>query len=172
MPQCLIKRCGNDIEAREQEAEADCPQGDCADFQHLFRCVENAQKLRRKELERQKAQRHDCRCVKHTQLNCPHNALRIACAVVVCHDWHHAVIQTEHRHENKALQLEIHAEYCCRRRGKGNQYFVHAEGHDRTNRRHTDGRDADGINLFDCHTGKSVFFWRYYDIVVFLFVVP
>ena len=42
-----------------------------------------------------------------------HQAIGLSCAVVEADDRHHAVIQTEYRHEDEALQLEVYAEYGC-----------------------------------------------------------
>ena len=53
--------------------------------------------------------------------------------VIVSDDGHHAVVQTEYRHEHKTLQLEIDTKYCLGRT-KRRQDQVHSVSHKGTDR--------------------------------------
>ena len=74
------------------------------------------------------------------------NAVLFVRTVVECDDRHHAVVQSKDRHEEEALQLEIHAEY----RGCGGreheQDLIHSKCHDGSDRHHQDGRDTDRVD--------------------------
>ncbi len=74
------------------------------------------------------------------------NTVLFACTVVECDDRHHAVVQSEDRHEEEALQLEIHTEYRRCGGGEHKQDLVHSECHDRSDRHHQDGRYTDRID--------------------------
>ena len=74
-------------------------------------------------------------------------AVRLSRAVVIGNDRHHTVIQTEHRHEDEALQLEIDAEDGGRRRGEGNEDLVESEVHHRADGHHDDRRNAHAVDF-------------------------
>ena len=87
--------------------------------------------------------------VADAQLDGGGDAAGLAGAVVVGHDGHHAVVQTEHGHKDKGLELEIDTEHGGGRGGEGQQDLVHAKGHDRADRAHNDGGDAYAVNALD-----------------------
>ena len=68
-------------------------------------------------------------------------------AVVIGNDRHHAVIEAEHRHEHKALELEVDTEHGDRRGGIRNEDHVHDKARQRRDAAHDDRRDADGRDL-------------------------
>ena len=75
------------------------------------------------------------------------DALRLLRTVVIGDDWHHAVIQAEHRHEHKALELEVNAEHGDRRGRIRDEDHVHDKARQRRDAAHDDRRDADGRDL-------------------------
>ena len=82
------------------------------------------------------------------------DAVRLARAIVVADNGHHAVVETEHRHEHKALQLEVDAEHGHRRAGEADEDGVHAEGHDAADGVHADGGQTDGVDAADGAAGR------------------
>lgn len=77
----------------------------------------------------------------------------IPCPVVVGDDGDHSVVKAEYRHEDKALELEVHAEYRSCGGREHQKDLVHAECHDRTDGLHDDGRDP---YLIDKEDGPAV----------------
>ena len=71
------------------------------------------------------------------------NAIRPLRAIVVCDDRHHAVVQTEDRHEDKALELKVGSEHGDGGGGEGDQDQIHNIGRERGDARHQNGWDAD-----------------------------
>ena len=63
--------------------------------------------------EKNHADNHNGNGIGHRKAHGFHQAIGLSCAVVEADDRHHAVIQTEYRHEDEALQLEVYAEYGC-----------------------------------------------------------
>ena len=170
MPQGLHHRDNNNIKACQKEGKADDAQGGNADGKHLLGCVEDAQKLLCEGPEKNHADNHNGNGIGHRKAHGFHQAVRLSCAVVEANDWHHAVVQTEYRHKDEALQLEVYAEYRRCRRGKANQNLIHAEGHHRADGCHADGRNPDGINALDCVCLQMIFFRIDDDIIIFLFI--
>ena len=84
----------------------------------------------RKGLEEEKADQHDTNGVGDAQPDGPGDAVGPAGPVVISHNGHHAVVQTEDRHEEKGLQLEVYPQHRCGGGGEGDQNLVHAEHHD------------------------------------------
>lgn len=130
----------------EDEAEADQTQGRYTDFQHVLGCIKHKKKLSREKLEDHNADHHDGDCNKDTQPCRVHNPLLVSCSVVVGDDGDHSVVETEYWHEDKALQLEVHAKYSNRRGGEGNQDQVHSVSHHGCDGLHNNGRNAYFIN--------------------------
>ena len=81
-------------------------------------------------LEEEKADQHDANGVGDAQPDGPGDAVGPAGPVVISHNGHHAVVQTEDRHEEKGLQLEVYPQHRCGGGGEGDQNLVHAEHHD------------------------------------------
>ena len=69
--------------------------------------------------------------------------------VIICKYRYKSVVETEYRHKEKALQLEVHAEYGSRRVREPDQDPVHHVRHQRADRHHQYGRHADLINAAD-----------------------
>lgn len=127
--QCLKDGTDDNAVPGEQEAQADDAEGRDSDFQHLFRGVENTEKHVRNNPEQRDAEEHDCHGDGNTQFDCVCDPLSPARAVIVGDDRDKAVVQTEDRHEDEAVQLEVDAEHSRCRGGKGHQNLVHSEGH-------------------------------------------
>ena len=172
MAQSLHGGDTNNIEARQQEGQADQSQGRDTDLQHLFRCIEDAQKLRSQRPERDGTGSHHSHRIFCRQFHGSHQAVRLSCAIVETDDGNHTVIQTEYRHEDEALQFEVYTEYRCCCGSKGDEDLIHTEGHDRTDGCHTDGRHANGINGFHCMGLQMIFLRIDNDIVIFLLIEP
>ena len=68
--------------------------------------------------------------------------------VIVSDDGHHAVVQTEYRHEHKTLQFEINAKYRLGRT-KRRQDQVHSVSHEGTDRLYHNRRCSHLIDLSD-----------------------
>lgn len=147
VPQGLADGEHADAEARENEAEADRPKRRHADLLHCLRGVENGEQLVRNQPKDQDTDEHDDGRIKNTQLDRLHHTVRLACTVVIGDDRHHAVVEAEDRHENKALQLKIDAEDGGGGRSEGDQDFIHAKGHYGADGGHDDRWDADGVDL-------------------------
>ena len=97
----------------------------------------------------QRAHQHDANRHTEGELERLVDAVFSPCAVVIGQNRNQSVVETEDRHEEEALQLEIDAEDCGRSCREYGQDHVHAVGHDGTDGHHEDGRHADKINLFD-----------------------
>ena len=82
-------------------------------------------------------------------MDCLGDTLLVPSPVIIGNNGNHTVVQTEHRHEDKAVQLEIYSEYGSCRCGELNQDLVHSKGHDRADRLHDNGGHAYRINHFD-----------------------
>ncbi len=132
----------DDAVSCEQEAEADNPQGGNADGQHLLVCLEEHEQLGRHKVEHHQSDEHDAHCNADAQPDRFHDALFTAGPVVVGHNGYHAVVQSEYRHEDKALKLEIYSEYGYGCLGKSNQDFIHPKGHDRADGLHDNRGNA------------------------------
>lgn len=132
----------DDAVSCEQEAEADNPQGRNADGQHLLVCLEEHEQLGRHKVEHHQSDEHDAHCNADAQPDRFHDALFTAGPVVVGYNGYHAVVQSEYRHEDKALKLEIYSEYGYGCLGKTNQDFIHPKGHDRADGLHDNRGNA------------------------------
>ena len=111
MPQGLHNRDNDNIKACQKEGKADDTQGGNPDGKHLRRGIEDCQKLRCEGPEKNHADNHNGNGIGHRKAHGFHQTVGLSCAVVEADDWHHAVVQAEYRHEEKALQFEIHSEY-------------------------------------------------------------
>ena len=78
---------------------------------HISRCVEHSEKYLWNEFKAKKSEEHNTKCCCHTELDRLDHTFSILRTVVECNDRSDTVIQTEDRHEEKALQFEIHSEY-------------------------------------------------------------
>ena len=145
----LKHRGADDGEAREHKAQADDAQCGDADAEHLLRGLKEQQKLAGDELYDGRAHGHDTDGIDRAETHGLHDAVGAARAVVERDDGHHAVVQAKDRHEDEALELEIDAEYGSGRLAdltEGEQDLVDAIGHERTDRAHDRGRNADVEN--------------------------
>ena len=79
--------------------------------------------------DRHQTKRHNDDSRRQRDLVRPHQTLAIACAVVVAHNRQRTLIESEYRHKDEGLQLEIHTEYVDRRLREGNQNAVHTGRH-------------------------------------------
>ena len=139
----------DDAGSGEDETDADDPEGRDADGDHVRRVVEHADQGGRHDLENRKAHQHDAHGDGHAQLDGGDDPFPLLCAVVVGDDGDHAVVQAEDRHEDEALELEVHAQHGDGRGGKHQQDLVEQEGHDRHDGLHDNGRDAHLVDLAD-----------------------
>ena len=96
----------------------------------------------RHKVEHHQSDEHDAHCNADAQPDRFHDALFTAGPVVVGHNGYHAVVQSEYRHEDKALKLEIYSEYGYGCLGKSNQDFIHPKGHDRADGLHDNRGNA------------------------------
>ena len=139
----------DDGKACEHKAEADGPKGGDANAEHLLGRVEHQKQLTGDELDDHRPGKHDRDGVDRAQTHGLKDAVRAARAVVEGDDRHHAVVQTENRHENEALELEIDAEDGgCRFADltEGEENFVDAVGHERADGAHDGGGNANVEN--------------------------
>ena len=139
----------HNAEARQQEAEADDPQGRHADGQHMLRGVKKPQEHRRAALEDPQAKGHNGRGVDHRQLHRLGHPLGFLGPVVIGHNGHQAIVQAEDRHEDEALKLEVHPQHRRSRGGKGDEDLVHTEDHYRADGGHDDGGHAHPVDAAD-----------------------
>ena len=92
--------------------------------------------------------------------------------IIIGDDRNDSIIQSEHRHEHKTLQLEIHAKDRRSRSGKGNQDPVHAIDHHRADRLHDNRRNTDSVNLPDHRNIQPEAFHGYLYFMVFRMIQP
>lgn len=128
---CLARGTGHDADTGKYERQTHDAQRGRADLQHGVRGVKHQQQLFRNELEYEQTDHHDRDGVDHAEADRLMDTLRLLRAIVIGNDRHHAVIQTEHRHEHKALELEIDAEHRDCRGRKRDEDQVHDEARQR-----------------------------------------
>ena len=143
----LTRRAGHDADAGKHERQAHDAQRGRTNLEHCVRGVKHQQQLLRDELEHEQTNHHDRNGVDHAEADRLVDTLRLLRTVVIGNDRHHAVIQTEHRHEHKALELEVNAEHGNRRGGIRDEDHVHDKARQRRDAAHDDRRDADGRDL-------------------------
>ena len=157
MAKRLENGTGYHTEPSQDKAHADDPKRRNADFPHGIGSIEEIQQNSRHELEYRKSQKHDADGTQDAQTDGLCNPFRLSGTVIVCHDGYHSVIQSKHRHKDKALQFKIYSKHCRGSRSKAHQNLVHAKGHHRTDGCHDNGRKANAVNIFYHFFGKSVF---------------
>ena len=101
----------------DNAAQGDDAQRRNANGFHIVAGLEQIQERARQQLKQQQSDTHDRQGIGDGQLQGLHDPHRLRRPVVVGHDRHHAVVQPENGHEDKALELEINPE--DRRRGGG-----------------------------------------------------
>ena len=134
--QCLKTGADRNADGGNREAPADNPQGRAANVQEFRAGIENHQQRFREKLEHRQPQNHQCQTADAGEFQCPQNPLRLSCAVVVGNDGNGRVVDTEQRHKEEALQLEVDAEHTGCRLRKALQNLVHAKIHHRANAVH------------------------------------
>lgn len=134
--ECLEYRADHDAESCEYVADTDDAQCRTADRKHIVGGIEEAKQNVRNQIKDGKSAEHQTDGGGAAQPDRMQNTLPPARAVIVGNDRYHAVIETEDRHEEKALQLEIYAKHSGSCGREGEQDFVHTEGHDRSDGHH------------------------------------
>mgnify|MGYP000137464447 CR=1 FL=1 len=64
-------------------------------------------------LEQEQSNNHNADCDKNTQFQGMSDPSFVPGAVIICYDRYHSIVQSENRHEDKALQFEIYTIYGC-----------------------------------------------------------
>ena len=116
----------------------------------LFRSEQVPEKEAWKCLEDGKSEQHDGYGNNDAQLDSLNDTVFIPGTVVKCDNRDHPVIQSEDRHEDEALKLEVYAEYGGCGGREDQKDLVHSEGHDRADGLHDNGRDSDFVDDGDC----------------------
>ena len=129
--------------------EPDLTHRDHTHFHHILRSVEQAKKLPWKDLKAQGSGTKDHKCQRNGELQRFINPVLPLSPVIVRKNRDQTIVQSENRHEEEALKLEIHAEHRCRGLGKTNQDQIHQVTHDRSDRHHQNRRNRHIIDLPD-----------------------
>ena len=127
----------------------DDPKRVCAHAHHVRGCVEQLQQDAGNALKGDRSACHDTDSKEQGKLQSFIDAGLAAGTVVVGKNRDEAVVQTEDRHEEEALELEIHTEDSCCRGGEADQNQIHEVGHDGADGHHEDGRHADIVDPSD-----------------------
>ena len=127
----------------------DDPQGVRAHAHHVRGRIEQLQKDAGDTFEGNGSADHDADGKEQSKLQSFVDAGLAPGTVVVGKNRNETVVQSEDRHEEEALELEVHAEYSRCRRGEADQNQVHEICHDGADGHHEDGRHADVVNLAD-----------------------
>lgn len=101
------------------------------------------------KLEDEQPHQHDAHCVADAEPDGLHDPGGLPRAVVIGHDGHHPVVQSEDGHEDEGLELEVHAKDGGGRLGEGDQDLVHPKDHHRADGLHDDGGNAHAVNTSD-----------------------
>ena len=147
--QRLEKGAADNAVGRGNKAQRDDAQGGFSHLQHGCGGVKQLQQRAREHVENQRSRAHDAHRVNHAQLHRPQDPFLVPGAEVIGHDGHESVVQPEHRHENKALKLEINTEYRGGGGGKSDQDAIHAVDHDGADGLHDDAGQAHEIDAPD-----------------------
>ena len=129
--------------------DGDLAQRGNADGKHVLRRRERLQQHTGDCFKEQQADSKDAHGIQHAVADRPVNAFFFPRAVVVADDGDNAVIQSEHRHEEEALQLEVCAVQRDRRGRERHEDAVHEIVRKGTDTDHEDGRKADAIDVED-----------------------
>ena len=105
------------------------------------------QQLHRKDFENKRTESHNADGEECAVFDCLHDTLFVFRSVVVRDNRNDAVIQTENRHKDKAVQFKVHAVHRDRRRRKRAENEVQKIRRNRRDRIEQDRRHADFINL-------------------------
>ena len=127
----LREKARDDADGGQREAKADDPLSGNADLEHRFVGVEEAEEHVGEQIHDRCSAEHDHNGDAEGEFQGFVDSLFLSGAVVVGQDGDQSVVETEDRHEEEALQLEVDAEDRCSSRGEGCQDHVHAVGHDR-----------------------------------------
>src|SRR5699024_6132956 len=125
----LEQAAEHDVHPGKKKAQTDDTQRRLANVAKVASLAEHGQQLTGEQLEDNGAHSHHTEHGHHADLDGGENALFAAGAVVVAHDGHQRVGQTEAGHKHKALQLEIDAQHRNGRLGKADEDLVHAKVH-------------------------------------------
>lgn len=111
LSKCLKYSTADDAEPCKQVMDTDDTKRRDADRKHISRCVEHSEKYLWNEFKAKESEEHNAKCCCHTEFDRLDHTFSVLRTVVECNDRSDTVIQTEDRHEEKALQFEIHSEY-------------------------------------------------------------
>ena len=111
LSKCLEYSTTDDAKPCKQVVDTDDTKRLNANCKHISRSIEHSEKYLRNEFKAKESEEHNAKCSYHTELDCFDHTLSVLRTVVECNDRSDTVIQTEDRHEEKALQFEIHSEY-------------------------------------------------------------
>ena len=149
LAQRLESAAEDDAEAGGQEGDAHRAQGGDADGHHIVAGVEQAEKHPGNELHERKAQEHEGDGIDDGGADGLVHPVGAAGPVVIGQDRDEGVVEPEYRHEDKALELEIHTEHRHGSGGKDDEHPVHAIGHHRADGGHDDGGDPHAEDAAD-----------------------
>lgn len=133
----------------DREMQGNDSEGDDTHPFHICRRVEKGQERSRDQFEGQGSAKHNADCQNQGKFQSLFDPALMSGSEVEGQNRDQTVIQSENRHEEETLQLEIDSEDggCCR--GKGNQDQIHEIGHDGSDAHHEDRRDADIVDPAD-----------------------
>ena len=152
LTQCLEAAAQGNARRGHAKTQGYDPQGRDAHGHHGVRGLENFQQGAGEELEDHHAQNHHTGGIDGAALDGFDHAAALLGAVVIGDDGNNAVIQAEHGHKDKAVELEVDAEGCGGGLPGGvigDEDLVHEEGHHRADGHHHYRRQADGVNTAD-----------------------
>ena len=148
-----LEESGTDnSQGRRKKAQRNDSQSRHADLQHISGSIEDRQQNVRPQPEDKHPHPHQNECDHTAVFDCGIQAVFLSRSEIISHDGHQALIQTEHRHKHKGLQLKVNAEERHgghRVLGEGEQDRVHSHYHHRTNGLHDDSREPNCINFLD-----------------------
>lgn len=113
--------------------------------------MEDTQQLVRHDPEKSDSDEHQAHSKGSGQADGLADAQPVLGAVVVGDDRNHGIVQTEDRHEDNAVDLEVDAEDggSCRGLKVADQDHIHTEGHDGSDADHNNRRNGDLVDLSD-----------------------
>lgn len=115
---------------------------------HVFRGVEEGEQGPRGQFKGGQAHGHNSHRGENGQFDGFLYPVGLLGPVVVGDNGHHAVVQSEDRHEDKALELEVGAKHSGGGGGEGDEDSVDPEDHHRANALHDNGGEADAVDVF------------------------
>ena len=103
----------------------------------------------RQELEDEESDDHDGDGDRASRLQRLRHPLPFLCTIVEGDDGYHSGLESEDRHEDERLELEVYAKHRYRRRREGDEDRVEGADHHGADAVHDDRRDADLVDLLD-----------------------